>query len=132
MIYERVSRSYFFKIFKKIIKKTCKITKSMLYYSGTEEYAGVMELADVLDSKSSGSDTVRVRPPPPAPKSYGDAKHPHSFLMLYSRVNPPNAKHFTRSLGEETIKATHWRSRGSDPRHRHQKAMGMQSIPIAF
>ena len=27
-----------------------------------------MELADVLDSKSSGSDTVRVRPPPPAPK----------------------------------------------------------------
>ncbi len=69
MIYERVSRSYFFKIFKKIIKKTCKITKSMLYYSGTEEYAGVMELADVLDSKSSGSDTVRVRPPPPAPKT---------------------------------------------------------------
>ena len=27
-----------------------------------------MELADVLDSKSSGSDTVRVRPPPPAPE----------------------------------------------------------------
>ncbi len=26
-----------------------------------------MELADVLDSKSSGSDTVRVRPPLPAP-----------------------------------------------------------------
>ena len=28
-----------------------------------------MELADVLDSKSSGSDTVRVRPPPPAPNT---------------------------------------------------------------
>ena len=28
----------------------------------------MMELADVLDSKSSGSDTVRVRPPLPAPK----------------------------------------------------------------
>ena len=27
-----------------------------------------MELADVLDSKSSGSDTVRVRPPLPAPR----------------------------------------------------------------
>ena len=26
-------------------------------------YAGVMELADVPDSKSGGSDTVRVRPP---------------------------------------------------------------------
>ena len=31
-------------------------------------FAGMMELADVLDSKSSGSDTVRVRPPLPAPK----------------------------------------------------------------
>ena len=30
-------------------------------------HAGMMELADVLDSKSSGSDTVRVRPPLPAP-----------------------------------------------------------------
>ena len=31
-------------------------------------FAGVMELADVLDSKSSGSDTVPVRPRSPAPK----------------------------------------------------------------
>ena len=29
----------------------------------------MMELADVLDSKSSGSDTVRVRPPLPAPNA---------------------------------------------------------------
>ncbi len=30
-------------------------------------YAGVMELADVPDSKSGPGDRVRVRPPPPAP-----------------------------------------------------------------
>ena len=32
--------------------------------------AGMMELADVPDSKSGGSDTVRVRPPLPAPNRY--------------------------------------------------------------
>ena len=31
--------------------------------------AGVVELADALDSKSSGSDTVWVQLPPPAPKN---------------------------------------------------------------
>ena len=31
-------------------------------------FAGVVELADAPDSKSGGSDTMRVRPPPPAPK----------------------------------------------------------------
>ena len=31
-------------------------------------YAGVMELADVPDSKSGPGDRVRVRPPPPAPQ----------------------------------------------------------------
>lgn len=31
-------------------------------------YAGVMELADVTDSKSVGVTLVRVRPPPPAPE----------------------------------------------------------------
>lgn len=37
-------------------------------YNSLRQFAGVMELADVLDSKSSPGDRVRVRPPPPAPR----------------------------------------------------------------
>ena len=36
----------------------------MIYFT---QSAGVMELADVVDSKSTGSDTVPVRVRPPAP-----------------------------------------------------------------
>ena len=54
-------------------------------------HAGVMELADVLDSKSSGSDTVRVRPPPPAPtKNEAFASfffYPSRRLGISSRVS---------------------------------------------
>ena len=48
--------------------------------------AGMMELADVLDSKSSGSDTVRVRPPLPAPE-----KNPHLSMTSVGsfQLNPP-------------------------------------------
>ena len=42
-----------------------------------------MELADVLDSKSSGSDTVSVRPRSPAPEKATDEN-----LSLF-QLNPP-------------------------------------------
>ena len=41
-----------------------------------------MELADVTDSKSVGSNTVRVRPPPSAPKKAGLCLNRHSPAFL--------------------------------------------------
>ncbi len=38
--------------------------------NNNETHAEVMELADVVDSKSTGSDTVPVRVRPPAPNQY--------------------------------------------------------------
>ena len=43
-----------------------------------KEIAGVMELADVTDSKSVGGDTVWVRVPPPAPNQY----NPNQFFPV--------------------------------------------------
>ena len=48
-----------------------------------QKCAGMMELADVLDSKSSGSDTVRVRPPLPAPEKST------CIRKCFFQLNPP-------------------------------------------
>ncbi len=50
-----------------IKKKTVDFFLSLVYNDKVIS-AGVMELADVTDSKSVGSDTVWVRVPPPAPE----------------------------------------------------------------
>ncbi len=63
---------------KSIVKPLEKLLK--VCYTLSAHYAGVMELADVPDSKSGGSDTVRVRPPPPAPKI--DRFRPVDFLSV--------------------------------------------------
>ena len=50
-------------------------------------YAGVMELADVTDSKSVDGDIVWVRVPPPAPKTGDTPKGYPLFLMI--RLDSP-------------------------------------------
>ena len=48
--------------------------------------AGVMELADVVDSKSTGSDTVPVRVRPPAPnKNKTNPRDNLEFVLLFTR-----------------------------------------------
>ena len=51
-------------------------------------YAGVMELADVTDSKSVDGDIVWVRVPPPAPKTEGTPTECPLFLMLLMVEKP--------------------------------------------
>lgn len=50
-------------------------------YNSLRQFAGVMELADVLDSKSSPGNRVRVRPPPPAPRVTRKGS-PYIFLIF--------------------------------------------------
>ena len=52
-------------------KKNCIIIQN-------KSFAGVMELADVPDSKSGGSDTVPVRPRSPAPNQ----KNPNQIFPI--------------------------------------------------
>ena len=67
----RVHRSCFF-TFLNFFRESEKLlliflNESVIIDKHFKTLAGVMELADVLDSKSSGSDTVPVRPRSPAP-----------------------------------------------------------------
>ena len=50
------------------LQKTIAFFVFLWYHNLRWVYAGVLELADEVDSKSIGSNTVRVRPPPPAPR----------------------------------------------------------------
>ena len=53
-------------------------------------FAGVMELADVLDSKSSPGNRVRVRPPPPAPARKLSGRRLSGFLNICDLSVPGN------------------------------------------
>ena len=61
--------------------------------------AGVMELADVADSKSTASDGVPVRVRPPAPNQYNPNLFPigdgFGFIVLFDRYE---ATHFRNGL----------------------------------
>ena len=56
-------------------------------------YAGVMELVDVTDSKSVGSDTVWVRVPPPAPckDAYFDTMGIEICVLIFCLKPPETA-----------------------------------------
>ena len=69
--------------------------------------AGVMELADVTDSKSVGSNTVWVRVPPPAPNSTNPNPKPvgegFGFVVYfdYPNFNSKQGKQKMKNGGQE-------------------------------
>ena len=65
------------------------------------QYAGVMELADVVDSKSTGSDTVPVRVRPPAPKPQVRYVLGAYFLPLTSSLLPQNHLGLWKVIGNK-------------------------------
>ncbi len=77
----KLSLTLFFKL-KYLTKKT---VRGKIY-----EVAAVMELADVADSKSAGSDTVPVRLRPAAPKN--PVENSTGFCFYHNSISNPTGQ----------------------------------------
>ena len=79
--------------------------------------AGVVELADALDSKSSGSDTVWVQLPPPAPKwrFLGQKWLKNRFFLLFFAKNITKMLTFGEQIGEQKWRINYGRFHGDLP-----------------
>ena len=77
----------------------------------SESQAGVMELVDVVDSKSTASDGVPVRVRPPAPARRELRKFATTFYALHKKSSltcsaAPRFKTVTASLGHSFVTPT--------------------------
>ena len=66
------------------------------------QYAGVAESADATDSKSVGSDIVRVQVPPPAPKK----AHSHLWLCAFFSTDCKDAEPLAVACDSNHLRAS--------------------------